>query len=241
MKTKIAIVLLSCFLIISACKKNALFSGAKIYTLTNYSQGFKETYTYNGDGTIATSVSNNGIKIIYYYSANGDTVTAAQVNALGQTTSATEYVLNSSKYADTAQGQLTLQHNSNAYSYDANGMWTQVKTYSNHVLSTDNYTNNSAKNAVEIQHINSSNISTYDYFTFYPSNANTIGVQNMGQYYLGVSSADLVSTDVRIGTHSDTLDVITYRYRYDGSGNVDTMVAYHKDGSLADSIAYTYY
>jgi hypothetical protein len=250
MKTRIAIVLVACFLIISACKKNALFSGSKIYTLNNYSPGagYSETFTYNGDGTIATLVRNDGIKIIYYYSANGDTVTAAQVNGLGQTTTATEYVLNSSKYADTAQGEFIAQHNSNTYSYDVNGMWTQVKTYINHGLNTtDNYTNNSAKDAVVIQHVNSANISTYDYYTFYTSNANTIGVQNMGQYYLGVSSANLISTDVKIASNLDTTDIITYQYRYDGSGNVDTMVAYHtwrgnsQFGALVDSITYTYY
>jgi hypothetical protein len=245
MKVKILAVILTCLIIVSACKKNAVFSGSKVYTLNDYSPGagYKATFTYNADGTIATQVRNNGVKIIYYYSANGDTVTAAQVNAIGQTTTATEYFLNSSKYADTAQGQLINQHNSNAYTYDVNGMWTQVKTYVDHALkNTDNYTNNSAKDAVEIQHVSPTTGTTYDYFTFFTSNANTIGVQNMGQYYLGVSSANLIQTDVQVGTvATDTTDIITWRYRYDGSGNVDTAVAYHRTGTLADSVIYTYY
>ena len=244
MKVKIAAVVLVCLIIVSACKKAPVFNGSKISTLNNYSPGagYSESFTYNADGTIATLVRNDGVRIIYYYSANGDTVTAASVNGLSQTTTATEYILNSSKYADSAQGQLIAQHSSNAYSYDGNGMWTQVKTYLNHGLfSTDNYTNNSGKNAVEIQHINSANVSTYDYFTFFTSNANTIGVQNMGQYYLGVSSANLVETDVQINAALDTADIITWRYRYDGSGNVDTAVAYHRNGTLADSMTYSYY
>ena len=242
MKIKIAVVLVTFFVIISACKKSSLFSGAKINTLNNYSPGagFSETFTYNSNGTVATQQKNNGVKIVYYYS--GNTVTMATVNGLGQTTSATEYILNSSGYADSSQGQFIAQHNSGAFSYDANGNWTQVKAYVDHNLnSTDNYTNNSAKNVVEIQHINASGGTTYDYLTYFTSNNNSIGVQNMGQYYLGVSSANLVHTDIQIGVNLDTTDVITYRYRYDGSGNVDTMVAYHRNGTLADSITYTYY
>jgi hypothetical protein len=244
MKVKIVVVFITCLIIISACKKNNAFSGAKIYTLNDYSPGahYSETFTYNANGTINTTVDNNGVKTIYYYSANGDTVTAAQVNAIGQTTTATEYILNSSQYADTAQGELIAQNNANAYTYDANGMWTQVKTYLNHQLTrTDNYTNNSAKNCVEIQHISNTNVSTYDYYTFLSSNANTIGVQNMGQYYFGVSSADLIQTDVVIAANLDTTDIITYHYDYNGSGYVDTAVAYHRNGTLADSVTYTYY
>ena len=245
MKVKILVAILTCLVVISACKKAATFNGSKISTLNDYSPGagYSATFTYNADGTIATQVRNNGVKYIYYYSANGDTVTAAQVNNIGQTTTAIEYVLNSSKYADTAQGQFIAQHSSSAFAYDGNGMLTQVKTYLNHTLfSTDNYTNNSAKYAVTIQHVNSGNVSTYDYFTYFNSNANTIGVQNTGQFYLGVSSANLVETDVQIGTTpTDTLDIILWRYRYDGSGNVDTAVAYHRSGALADSMTYTYY
>jgi len=248
MKIKLAVLLVAFVLVISACKKNGVFSGSKIYTLNDYSPGagYSETFTYNSsNGSIATLVRNDGQKFIYYYS--GDTVTAAQVNGLGQTTSSVEYYTNSSGYADSSQGQLIAQHNSNAYTYDVNGMYTQVKTYVNHVLnSTDNYTNNSAKNLVEVQHINASNVSTYDYYTYFTSNNNTIGVQNMGQYYLGVSSTNLIETDVQINSALDTTDIITYRYRYDGSGNVDTMVAYHTYhnnlyGTLADSVTYTYY
>ena len=213
MKVKIVVVFITCLTIISACTKPTAFSGAKISTLNNYSPGagYSETFTYNGDGTIATMVRNDGVKIIYYYSANGDTVTAAQVNGLGQTTTATEYFLNSSKRADSAQGQFIAQHNSSAYTYNSTGMWTQAKTYVNHVLvNTDNFTNNSINNLVQIQHINGSNVITYDYFTFVPSNTNTIGVQNMGQYFLGTSSANLVSTDVQVGSiPTDTTDIIT--------------------------------
>ncbi len=231
------------FVVISACKKSTLFSGAKIYQLNNFSPvggGYSETFTYNTNGTVATMVKNNGIKQEAYY--QGDTVTIATLNGLGQTTNATSYVLNSSGYATAWQGELVDRNNSGGYTYDANGMFTQATTYANHVLAnTDNYTNNSAKNAVEIQHVNVANGTTYDYFTFLTSNANTIGVQNMGQYYLGVSSTNLISTDVQINQNGDTTDIISYRYRYNGSAYVDTMVSYHRNGALADSITYTYY
>jgi len=243
MKLKIAVALVAFFAVISACKKSSLFSGAKINTLTNYSPvggGYRETFTYNANGTVATMVRNDGTKQAVYYS--GDTVTVATLNGVGQTTSAVEYVVNGSGYATTSQGEFVNQHNSGSYSYDGNGMWTQVNSFVNHILSnTDNYTNNSAKNAVEVQHVSATNGTTYDYYTFLTSNANTIGVQNMGQYYLGVSSANLISTDVQINQSGDTSDIISYRYRYDGSSNVDTMVSYHRNGTLADSITYTYY
>ena len=246
MKTKIAVALVACFVIISACKKSGVFSGAKIATLNNYSPGagYSASFTYNTtNGAVVTQIRNN-VKYEYYYA--GDTVTEAQVNALGQTTNATVYVLNGSGYADTAQGEFINQHNSYAYTYDANGMLTQVKTYSNHVLTnTDNYTNNSAKNLVEIQHISASNVITYDYYNYFTSNNNSVGVQNMGQYYLGISSVNLVETDVKINANADTTDIISWHYFYDGSGNVDTAVAYHTfhttTGALVDSITYTYY
>jgi hypothetical protein len=239
MKTKVAFTLLAGFLLVS---------GSKISTINNFVQRYTSAFTYNTtNGAIVTLVQ-NGVKYEYYYSA--DTVWEDQVNALGQTTNQTKYIVNSSGYADTAQGELISQNTSYAYTYDANGMLTQVKTYTNHVLTkTDIYTNNSAKNLVEVQHIPAStNISTYDYYTYYTSNTNTIGVQNMGQYYLGVSSTNLVETDVQIAANLDTADIITWHYFYDGSGNVDTAVAYHTYpgntslyNALADSSTYTYY
>ena len=243
MKIKFAIVLVTCFVVISACKKTGVFSGSKINTITNYSPstgGYSETFTYNENGTVATMVRTDGIKMAVYY--QGDTVTVATVNGLGQTTSATEYILNSSGWADTSQGQFVAQHNSNSYTYDVNGQLTLLKTFVNHVLtSQDIYQYNSGKNNNYTQHINSSGVSTYDYYVLAASNANTIGVQNMGEYYLGVSSADLIQTDVQLNQNLDTTDIISYRYRYDGSANVDTMVSYHKSGALKDSITYTYY
>lgn len=240
MKLKIAVVLVAFFVAVSACKKNTPFSGAKINTLNDFVAGYSETFTYNANGTVSTIVRSDGTRQAVYYS--GDTVTVATLNGLGQTTSAIDYILNSSAYADTSQGQFVDQHNSAAYTYDGNGMLTVVKTYVNHVLkNTDNYTNNSAKNAVVIQHITPGSGVTYDYFTFLNSNGNTIGVQNMGEYYLGVSSADLIAEDVQINQTLDTTDIITYRYRFNGSSDVDTLVAYHRDGLLADSITYTYY
>jgi hypothetical protein len=185
-------------------------------------------------------VKNNGTKYAVYY--EGDTVTVAQLNGLGQTTSAIAYITNSSGYSTSWQGQFVDQHNSGGFSYDVNGMLTQATTYVNKVLTnTDNYTNNSAKNAVEIQHVSPSTTTVYDYYTFLSSNLNTIGVQDFGQYYLGVSSSDLLSTDVQINQNGDTTDIITYGYRYNGSSYVDTMVAYHRNGELADSLTYTYY
>jgi hypothetical protein len=240
---KIAVVLVALFVIISACKKTNSFSGAKVYQLNNFSPvggGYSETFTYNASGDVATMVKNNGIKQSVYY--QGDTVTVATLNGLGQTTSAIEYILNGSGYAITWQGEFVDRNNSGGFAYDGNGMLTQATTYANHTLAnTDNYTNNSAKNAVEIQHVNVANGTTYDYFTFLTSNNNTIGVQDFGQYYLGVSSSNLISTDVQINQAGDTTDIISYRYRYNGSAYVDTMVSYHRNGLLADSITYTYY
>ena len=243
MKTKFAVVLVTLFVVISACKKTSVFSGSKVKTMANFSPGsggYIQTYTYNANGTVSTMVRNDGIKMIVYY--QGDTVTVATVNGLGQTTSATEYILNTSGWADTSQGQLVAQHNSNSYQYDANGHLTQLKTFVNHILTAqDNYTINSAKNNTYTQHINSSGVSTYDYYVFASSNANTIGVQNTGQYYLGVSSTNLIQTDVQLNQNLDTTDIVSYRYRYDGSSNVDTMVSYHRNGNLKDSVIYTYY
>lgn len=241
MKFKISVALVALFVVISACKKTTVFNGAKINTLNDFVHGYSASFTYNENGTINTIVKTNGIKQQVYYS--GDTVTVATLNGVGQTTSADIYVLNGSGYAASWQGEFVDQHNSGAYSYDGNGNVTQSLIYSNHVLaSTDNYTNNSAKNAVEIQHINASTgVTTYDYLEYLNSNGNTVGVQNMGQYYLGVSSANLKATDVQIGQQGDTVDVISYRYRYNGSSDVDTLVSYHKNGTLADSITYIYF
>jgi hypothetical protein len=243
MKIKIMLAFVALLISIPACKKGNTFSGAKVYQVNNFSPvggGYTETFTYNANGTVATMVKNNGTKYAVYY--EGDTVTVAQLNGLGQTTSAIAYITNSSGYSTSWQGQFVDQHNSGGFSYDVNGMLTQATTYVNKVLTnTDNYTNNSAKNAVEIQHVSPSTTTVYDYYTFLSSNLNTIGVQDFGQYYLGVSSSDLLSTDVQINQNGDTTDIITYGYRYNGSSYVDTMVAYHRNGELADSLTYTYY
>jgi hypothetical protein len=231
-------------ILFSTCKKGNTFTGPKIYTITDFRRGTYSTYNYNSDGTVLNVTNNVGSDTTYNYS--GDTV--MEVDYSGQyMISGFYYIKNSAGLADSAIGQYQVHNYSKSYTYDANNMLTQQKNYLSGVLQTTvNYTN-SGKNIYEAVTINAgNNTSTYDYYTFFSSNSNTIGVQDEGKYHLGASITNPIQKDVNIANNLDTVYTLNYRYSYDGSGRIDTVVS-HKTTwinnvvTLIDSVAISYY
>jgi hypothetical protein len=237
MKSKILFIFLVIILGIAACKKSSVFTGAKIYQQVNLKNGVMSTYTYNTDGSINTIQLNTGEKTTFAYGTN--TVLMSQINNQSQTVSATSYFLNGSHYADSAYGEYQTQNSTFSYQWDGNDMLLQQNTYALGVAANIDFYTNANKNVEYVQHTTATT-TTYDYYGYLLANGNTIGVQNMGENFLGVSTANLVLTDVQLNINRDTTDIISYRYRYNGA-NVDTMVSYHRSGALKDSIAYNYY
>jgi hypothetical protein len=226
-------------LLLAACGKGGLFTGAKIYQVTNIRTGVITTYTYDGTngGVSSIVVGNNGKTEIAY---NGNNVLVSQINPLGYTISGTSYTLNSSGYADTAEGQLQFQNLRASYQYDVNGMILQQRLYAAGACTEIDFYTNANKNLAQVLHQYQNGTYDYDYYSYLLANGNTIGVQNYGQFYMGVSAANLVLNDVKIDQSGDTTEIISYRYRYNGT-DVDTVVSYNRAGQLVDSIAYTYY
>jgi hypothetical protein len=239
MKLKLAAVSLIVLFTVFGCKKsNGPFTGVKIYTRTDFKAGIIYTYTYNTDGSVSTIQKNIGGKTTYQY--NGSNVLASVLNASGVTTDATSYIINSSGYADSSQGEYLSQNISATYTYDGNGQVLQQRNYTSHTLtSTLDYSNNNAKNLASVTTTYPNGTHVYDYFN-YSTSGNTIGIQNMGMFYMGVNYANLPVVDVQLNNALDTTDIIVYHYHFDGS-NVDTMATYHRNGALKDSMAFTYY
>ncbi len=225
----------------SACNKNGVFTGPKIYLLTDLKAGTVYTYTYNTDGTVSTVTENTG-KTTYTYntSTSPHTVLVDNYNFSGIISSAYTYFLNSNNVADSDQGQYTSANQSDTFLYDNNNQLTVWKHYIlNNLATTYTYTNTN-KNVTQLVTVSGA-VTTYDDYSYLPSNSNTIGVQDKGQYYLGISSNNLVAQDVKLNSQYDTTDIITYRYYYDSNSRVDTMASYHRNGVLIDSMAFTYY
>lgn len=232
--------LFAVLLFAAGCKKSNSFTGAKIYTLSDFRAGITYTYTYNSDGTVSTVQKSTGGKITYGY--NSGTVLQSTVSSGGVTTDATSYSLNSSGYASSSQGQYLSQNSSAQYSYDDNGQLTEQKNFtSGTVLNSDLVYNNSNKDIVSLTTTNNGGTKSYDYYTYNATVTNTLGVQNKGLNFLGVSNANIVLSDIKINQGGDTTDVISFRYHYDGSTRPDTIVSHNKSGFLVDSFAVTYY
>ena len=226
--------------IYSGCKKaDSVFSGAKVHVLTNFVGGYIDTYTYNAnDGRVSVIDHNTGDKTIYTYS--GDTVLMQYIIGGTVTSSATKYILNG-QYADTSVGLYQAQHIATKYSFDGNGQLTEQKNYSyGNLASTVNYTLTN-KDATCVTTTNASNGTHTSVYYSYSTNSNSIGNQDFGMPFLGEGNVHLPTTKVLIGVNNDTTNIITYKYRYNTSSFVDTLVSYDRSGTLVDSIAYTYY
>ncbi len=240
MKRKKIFIVLAVVAIIAGCGKGVPFDGAKIATVTNVKANYTTTYTYNADGAIASMKQNTGSKVTFQYN---DSNVLQNNYTLGQNvSSAISYTKNAAGLVDTAQGEYLYGNYSYAFIFDGNSQITQQKNYVLGALqSTVTYTNVN-KNVYKIDsNLVGSNTHFYDYYTYIPSNSNSIGVQNQGRFFLGASSANLVLSDVKIDNNLDTVDVISYRYRYDVNGFVDTLSSYHRTGQLIDSLIFTYY
>lgn len=242
------LILIAILLAVGACKKNQPFQGPKLYHKYDMRAANTTTYTYNSDGSIQKISCTAGGDTNFYYS--GDTVLENDYFN-GALSGGYLYFKNSSGWADSAVGVYGLQELSYYYSYDAYDMFTQTKQYlktgSSPVLQvTYNYTN-SGKNIYELNTVDATNgTQTYDYYTFFSSNTNSIGVQNQGKYHLGASATSPTSSDIFINNSKDTIYTIKYRYAYDGSGRIDTMVGYKTlygelTGTQVDSLAFDYY
>jgi hypothetical protein len=229
-----------CLLFVLSCNKNdPSFSGAKVKTVTNFIGGYIDTYTYNSDGNVVLVQRNLGDKTVYTY--KGDTVIMQSINGASVTYSETDYVLHGQKCAAESFGKLQAQNSSAQYTYDANNQLTEQKNYglSSLTSTVDYYIPN--KNPTTVTTTLSNGTKSYLYMDYYTSNNNTIGTQDFGKGFLGYGSAYALKTVVHVGANNDTTDVVAYRYKYDGSSNIDTLVSYSRNGALVDSMAFTYY
>ncbi len=245
MKNKIAVFAAALIIVLAACNKTQPFAGPKLYKKIDMRSGGVSTYVYNTDGTIASISSNTGSDTTFQYT--GDTVYEVDRAPNGSIIAGYFYFKNSSGFADSVQGLFSQQNYTYAYSYDAYDIITTAKVYLSHNLQqTFNYTT-SGKNIYELNTVNNAGASqSYDYYQFFTSNTNSVGVQDQGKYFLGASPASPTEKDIYINNNLDTVYTLNYRYAYDGSGRIDTMVSYKTlHGTLTvtqlDSVAFSYY
>lgn len=242
MKSKIIFAIFALLAIVPSCKKGSTFSGAKVYVQTDFRAGVISTYTYNSDGTVTTVQNNSGNirKITFQYSSGS--VTTSSTNAANNTVDATTYTLNSSGYAQSSQGQFVSQNSSATYAYDGSGHLIEQKNYGvGNALVSDAVYSFPSTVATVLDFANAGGVHTYHYYTYVTNIVYSMGVQNKGENYLGVSSNNPISVDYTVNQAGDTTDILTYRYHYDGSSRVDTFASHNKNGQLIDSMAFSYY
>jgi hypothetical protein len=245
MNHKIAALSITILIILAACNKSQPFAGPKIYKKVDMRSGVVSTYVYNTDGTVASISSNTGSDTTFQYL--GDTVYEVDRANNGSIIAGYYYFKNSSGFADSVQGLFSQQNYSFTYAYNGYDIIDLAKTYLNRVVQqTYNYTT-SGKNIYELNTVNNTaGTQTYNYYQFFTANSNSIGVQDQGKYFLGASPASPTEKDIFINNSLDTVYTITYRYAYDGSGRIDTLVSYKRQqGAITftqlDSIAFSYY
>lgn len=232
----IALTVLAC---IASCKKaDDTFSGAKVLTVSDLRHSFSDSYTYNGDGSLAKVINSSGDVTTYTYS--GDTVVMQNIQGGSVVANATVFLLGGDKYADTSWGLYQSQNSSARYAYDGNGQLTQQKYFS-YGNGTSVYDNTlTSKNVTKqiITNLTTNTQTRYDYS--YTTSTNTIGNQNFGKGFLGVGNLYLPQTRVQFNANNDTVDVLTYKYSFDDNSQVTKMVSYNRSGTLIDSVAYGY-
>ena len=238
MRSKIFFCLIVMLAVIPACKKGSTFSGAKVYVLTDFKAGIIYTYTYNSDGTTNTIQKNIGGKTTFQYSSGN--VLMSSINANNTTYDATSYTLNSAGYAQSSQGQFQSQNLSSTYTYDGSGHLIEQKNYRSGTLLNDAVYTFPSTVATE-RDITTNGVQAIDYYAYVTNITNSMGVQNKGENFLGVSSNNPISLDYVVNQAGDTIDIITYRYKYDGSPRVDTFSSYNKAGQRQDTMAFSYY
>jgi hypothetical protein len=236
--------LLMAFIVfMDSCGKSGLsYTGSQIATKYDYKSEIFYTYNYNSNGTIFSITQNvNGSN---YFTYVHDSVLQEDKNIANVTQSGMLYWTNTVGLADSATGLGQLRNNSWGYTYDANYFPMQINYYTYNKLTNIDYYSIIGKNIGSIEHLDSTNHTfAYDYFTYFPSNSNTLGNQAIGENFLGVQNANLIQYDIVIkpvGGNLDTTDIIKYNYRYDTSGRPDTVAIYHRNGLMIDSAIYTY-
>ena len=224
---------------IACCKKeDPAFSGAKVLTTTHLLGGYIDTYTYNSSGNVESIAHSTGDKTIFIYT--GDTVLMEYVIGGTVVSTATEYLLHGQKYADTSFGLYQAQNNSAKYAYNSDGQLTQQKNYAYGLLnSTYDFTLNGKNIVNSTNTVASSSTQTHSYYA-YSTSTNTIGNQNFGMGFLGVGNVYTPTVQVQIGSNGDTTNIITYKYHYNSSSYVDTLVTHDRNGHVIDSLAYSY-
>lgn len=239
MKNLLIAVCLGFVVLITCCKKEeAVFSGAKVLATTHLLGGLVDAYNYNADGTVALITHSNGDKTVFTYT--GDSILMEYLNSGIVVSSATEYLLRGQKYADTSYGLYQAQNNAAKYSYNGDGQLTQLKSYSLGSLSSTTDFSITDKNVLNTTNTNAATSAVTHTYYAYNTNTNTVGNQNFGMGFLGVGTVYLPTIKVQLGQNGDTTAITTYKYHYNSSAYVDTLVMCDRTGHVLDSLAYSY-
>ena len=243
MSTRLLYIVLACTVLFASCKKKTDDTAptaaplAKIKTTSYDLAGFSYTYYYNSLGMLDSAIGSMGDKEIYTYTAS--TVTRKGYNTDGVTLLSTyTFFLNSQLRADSITfGDGT----SNRFEYDAEGYRIVQKLYdaTNTLTVTRRWVINNG-NVTDFYNFTTSGTLLQQYHYTYGSQLNTSDIENNGLSLYGKQSKNAVDTYFEFDPPNGGR-FLTYAYTYDSQNRTTNIKIYKNDGTLFNSLSYTYY
>jgi len=246
MKNKIILAALVMMVSFYGCKKTEA-PAPVISIVKSVSQnpgGTADVYTYDAEGRVQRIQNSSGGRTDFAYA--GDTVIETAFDFTGDIVSIKTLLLNGEGlvYSSVTRDTLGNKLSSAQYIYDANKFKTEQKDYNAVNIQTGlkKWTITAENNIGTYESSDTSvNENNYSFWYIYSLESfNTIGNENTGQKYYGVSSKNSLKVLNRDSYYLYNIRY-TYLYTLDGSGRTLTMSAYDHQMQLVYTNTHTYY
>ena len=217
--------------------KTSANRASRIKRETNYLKHESTDYYYSPDGKVVSIEKSNGRKINYQYLDNKILVQNDGSDSSGRPLGSTTLYLNSAGFADSSIYSACSYRN--YYIYNLDGFVIQVQNYIDSNLTFTQYSTIKDGDIISETITNPYfHFHSTDNYAYYKDKENTIGNENTGMRFVGASSHNLVKREIKNGQE---FDGFSYAYQFDKEERVILKTVRYANGSIKDSIAYTYY
>lgn len=214
----------------------------RIKQIKNLNTSGVAEYTYTADGKVLSIKNPTGSMSIFKY---GDKVIYRQTDDPRTHTSPIDtYYLDSKGLAKELRmgaHTSTINGGTQQFEYDKDGFQIGWKMLNNGEVVNVFKSNYKDSNEVSMSQSFPGDVRKgTGYASYYVGTLNTIGNENMGQGFLGISSKNLVKDKIYMWSTDRDTSRTNYNYHFDDKGRVSIKVTYYK-GKMGDSTAYSYY
>jgi hypothetical protein len=198
-----------------------------------------DTFIYNSDGTLARRGHSYGGASVFTYSPG--MIIESQYDVSGALTGSVTYTLNGQGIADSAvvmTGSATYTYHKYGYDADLHKILERVYDGSGQFAASYAWTYSSG-NMIAEQFSDNLGNPYHTQIIGYTNIANTYANANVGQSYLGKSTANVPDHGTVTGT--TVAAKYTYQYTLDAYSRVSGMTSYDSISSTSVSTTFTYY